>query len=341
MGTASDAERGVRLACRLIPFPPKWRVMTRFASWLLVAIVLAAGEAHATDSTVALDLSTLDGPGYQKLEGLKLEQKVVLRLVHEGFTVVAASRSPDVLIIIERHGEGLRIISHTGEGDIARDVQLTDDALEELHLEIAQKVVQIARATKVDKAQLPEPAPQPPALLPVRPPNLPAPKIVVVEDWREPFVEAGVLVRGGNVDPQFSVGARFGRENALGVTMRVGFTPSWGDQIRVEEYTILGGLTYRTTLSSQFELEFGARGGILIHHYEIDRASSANPDGVRVDGVLQLPLAVLWTRDRWRLGAGIAPGWAHRKRRHLSEGQTLWERSSGSFYAGIAGSYRW
>jgi hypothetical protein len=67
----------------------------------LLAIPLAVSAA-ATSSwarnapTVAVDLATLDVVTYQELDGLSLEKRVVVRLVQEGFAVVAPTEQPDI-----------------------------------------------------------------------------------------------------------------------------------------------------------------------------------------------------------------------------------------------------
>lgn len=90
---------------------------------------------------MALDLTTLDPGTYDQIAGLSLEKQVVLRLVQEGFAVVAASEQPAILITVRRTPRGL-LIEARGPGESkSREVEHAGERHGELHLEIAHKVV--------------------------------------------------------------------------------------------------------------------------------------------------------------------------------------------------------
>jgi len=72
-------------------------MMSRQAVTLALVI---SSLAVAAPTSVALDLSTLDQTAFEALDGVALEKTATVRLVQEGFAVVATTAAPQVLVSV-------------------------------------------------------------------------------------------------------------------------------------------------------------------------------------------------------------------------------------------------
>jgi hypothetical protein len=290
---------------------------------LLVLSAHAGAFAPAPPAvvSVALDLTALDEEAYRRVGGLALEKQVVLRLVQESFAVVAPAANPDVRLRVEEAGPGLRLSASSRAGAETREVALApEEPLQELHLEVSQKLVELARA--VAPPPLPEPAkPEPARPVPPR--------------WWSVEAAAGAeaLVRKGGVDAQARLALRWG--GRLGVRLAGALSPSRTSEIRVLEWTILAGPAFHHALAPTMDLEVDLLGGLLVHHFTILDAYSHDHAGDRFDWVLSLPLALtLRPLPFLSLSLRIAGRVDGHGREHVLGEQVLWSREGFGFEAG-------
>ena len=75
----------------------------------LLALVVSS-FASAAPTTVALDVSTVDAASFEALDGVALEKTATVRLVQEGFAVIAPTASPDVLVAVSVSAEPRSIV---------------------------------------------------------------------------------------------------------------------------------------------------------------------------------------------------------------------------------------
>jgi hypothetical protein len=293
------------------------------ALFTLAALAGTPAQAGPPVVSVALDLTPLDEEAWRRVGALALQKQAVLRLVQESFAVVAPAAAPDVLLRVEAAGPGLLLTATSRAGEQKREVTLAEgEALEELHLEVSQKLVELARAVA------------PPPLPAVEPPK-PQPEKPVKTRWWSVEAAAGAeaLVRKGGIDPQARLAFRWG--GRLGVRLTGALAPSKTSEIRVLEWTILAGPAFRQTLVPTMDLEIDLLGGLLVHHYTIFDAYSHDHAGDRFDWVLSLPLALtLRPLPFLSLSLRIAGRVSGNSREHVLGEQILWSREGFGFEAG-------
>ena len=67
---------------------------------VLLSLFLPLAASAATPTTVATDLSGLDEASFAALDGVAFEKTATVRLVQEGFAVVARTATPQVLVSV-------------------------------------------------------------------------------------------------------------------------------------------------------------------------------------------------------------------------------------------------
>jgi hypothetical protein len=291
----------------------------------VLLVLLAAGAARAEPArpTVAVDFAALDEPAYRRLNALALEQRVVLRLAQEGFAVVARPAEPAILIRLHVLPDRVVIEDAAAPAARRREVMTADEPVRELtHLEIAQKIVELARASR---AQLPPPRPAPVVVVTAPP----APGAARPWDW-ELAGEGGGLVRAGGADAQFGLDLRAGPALGFGARASAMFTPAGGGGVTAREGQLLLGAGHRMRLADRVELEVALLAGGLLHRYALADAAAASPSGTRLDLLGSLPVMVsVWGRQRsLALALRVAPGFSGRGREHTVDGQALWRRGA-------------
>ncbi|MGE0869247.1 MAG: hypothetical protein AB7P03_11815 [Kofleriaceae bacterium] len=302
---------------------------------VVVAILLALPTLVAyaqTKPRVAVDFSSLDKAFYDQINALELEKQLVLRLVQEGFAVVAAAESPDILVRYQ-HDERLRVVVSAGElkREIAIEVPAQDD-LAEFQLQVSQKTVEIVREM---------PSPEPP---PRSAPNLPRPATISesatpldITSPPEPHsvaIMAGVgMLRRGAMDPQVS-GAIELQRGRLRLHGTISFVPASNDDVAITEWQVQAGGGWAIVQSQIIWLSVGASVGLLVHRYELERA------GTRVDPLVSLPVTASYqVSGPLAAWLRVAPGIA-KAREHTMGDVTLWQRDRVRFELQIGLSYR-
>lgn len=329
---------------------------------LLALLPGAPARAQAARTTVGVDLGALSAPVHRKLDGLALEKRVVLRLVQEGFAVVAPAAGPDALVRVREAGPRAVTIEVSVRGVVRRRrVSWEREALGEVHLEIAQKAVELVRTClrlappppplvkKAAPPPPPKPKPPPPKPKPKPVPPRPKPRRVVPpRKARRPRstptppgrfeLKGGLaaLYRGVAFDPLLWGELRFRLRGGFAFRVVSGFTPASGGGVTVNELQAQLGAGYRFRLARGLDLEVGLLVGVLAHFWSLDSAS-----GSAVDALVSLPVSFSWWPLSWLgLELRLSPGIADSSRTHMSAGQVLWRREAGRISGGLGLVFR-
>lgn len=285
-----------------------------------MSLLLPLLASAATPTTVAIDLSGLDEASFAALDGVAFEKTATVRLVQEGFAVVARTATPQVLVSLRLNAEPRALVlSAPGpDGPLTREVPWGSEPLGELHLELTQKLAELTRT--VSKAPTPvASAPPPPR-------------------W-ELSAAFGVLVREGGTEPLGMLGLRWG--NLVRVAIDVGLSGGRGVGISVFEGTLSAGPGLAFAVSEHFRLELSLLLGALLHSWAIDDAAADDRTGTHFNAVVTLPLVASWAfSPAFHLGLRVAPGWGQ-GRAHLSGETELWSRGAFRLDASVFASFAW
>ena len=276
-------------------------MMSRLA---LTLALVGSSFAGAAPTTVALDLSTLEAGAFEALDGVALEKTATVRLVQEGFAVVATTATPDVLISLSA-SQTPRALVLTGRGPggaSSRSIPWATEALPELHLEVTQKLVELTRLI----ARAPEPV-----VVPVEP-------VIAPRLW-EFGAAGGVLLRQGGVDGLGVVTLR--RGDHLRVAVDVGLGGSSGSGVGVFEGSLTAGIAWALRFD-RWQLEAALVAGGLLHLWSLTTSTT----GTRFSPLVSVPIQLSFgLTPSLRLGLRVAPGWSG-AREHLSGDVVLWTR---------------
>jgi hypothetical protein len=288
----------------------------------------------AAPHSVAVDLSALDRKSYQELDAVSLERALVVRLVQEGFAVVASNASPEVRLKLTREGRAAELSA----GDEKVSIELDLKHLREFHLEVAQKAVQLARsaAKALDEKKATEPPPAPPPA-PEPPHENPKPPA----EWHdvppppEPFnswnvlAGAGVLFRAPGLDPRISLAARYALSRRIGLHLEAGLSPIPGAAISVYDTSLLLGAGLALINLPLVRVELGLSLGIALHTFSVADPSAVDRFDSRVDFLgrpfLRAVLNPIGGLLIWlQAGAGVSS----RAREHRLLSQVLYSRGA-------------
>jgi hypothetical protein len=316
------------------------------AAVAMLCVVLACGRARAAENmppSVGVDFSTLDAKTYQDIDGLALEKATLLRLVQEGFPVVAVSASPVVLISLRHVPAGL-VIEARGRSTVRSILSLPEGSLAEFHLTVVQRIVALAR---VSLRPAPGGEPQPlPRAAPQRQAEA-TPRRIRSErsESRRGEIEmnagAGALWRGDTRDLFVRAAVRYAVTTRVGVIGGLGFTPSTGPGIGVLEWQPEIGLDYRLLDLRRVHLDVGVAIGLVLQHYRLEDSAAEDREHVLVDAVARVPFMLSYSGRHLGIGVWGAPGVASREHRHTANGAVLWDRGAVRVEAGVALLWRW
>src|SRR5262245_13229311 len=100
-------------------------------------------DAPGDATTVSVSLAGIDADTFRAINGVELEKHLLVRLVQEGFAIVAPKARPDLSIIIKSVGSDIVLVEIT----IGLDAVVAGGGLstDELHLAVAQQAAVLAR----------------------------------------------------------------------------------------------------------------------------------------------------------------------------------------------------
>jgi hypothetical protein len=318
-----------------------------------MALAAAAEQAQAQPlarPTVAVDFAALDEGSYKRLDALALEERVVLRLAQEGFAVVVPRADPQILIRLRVLADRVVIEDHRGGAAGRREVITTDEPVRELaHLEIAQKIVELARvrraaltadadaAAKATAAAAASRISAPPASE-----NLPS--LAATPDapeGRAGGLEIGgggaALWREGGQDPQVRVDVRFAPDqDGLGLVLGGAFAPASTGGVSVYEGQLQAGAGYRLWLTDRLALGAAVLAGGMLHRFSVEDPALRARSGTRFDFLASVPLTAMLAGSSVGIELRVAPGVAGGQREHTLGAQRLWQRGALRAEAGLA-----
>src|SRR5262249_34623124 len=180
-------------------------------------VMLQIGMAAAAP-TVAVDLAGLDSAAFDRLRGTALEQEIVVRLVQEGFAVVRREQAPEFVLTFSMRGDLLVIACDGPAGHLESVVTRPFERGADVHLEIAQKAVDLVRMARR-------------AATPAVPPP-PSPIEAASSTRLEALAGAEALWRSDAIDPLLRIGAAAVRASGLRFSMEAAWSHSTAPSLR-------------------------------------------------------------------------------------------------------------
>lgn len=293
---------------------------------MTLALVLALTLAQPV--TVSFDLRPLPEGDYRALDGLALERKVALRLVQEGFAVVGPDVAAQIRIRVTKVPKGVRLEALGGTSPMERTLRTEKVSTPEVHLEISQKVSELARAT-----ELPAPAPvvSPPPIVVEVPVPVPGPEQRIVDPALPPEPRLAITALGGLGFRGSALEALFLGAFRLdfrgpGLELELGGGPTSTAAVNAWGLQAALNLGIRFTLHERVHLEPSLGGGVLLHGYSVNDAFLSARSGLVASPAgwakarLQWSLSDLFALEL-RVGAAFTTGIEHR-----GDGEVLWSR---------------
>jgi hypothetical protein len=158
--------------------------------------------------------------------------------------------------------------------------------------------------------------PSPPPLAPVDPTPLGSPWSGAVG------VGLGVQGRLRTAEPLVLVHGDARHRSGAWITGRLATAPSRDDDVAVADTFITAGAGYGRGLGRRVRLELALAGGVVIHGYHV-----AGDRGARVDPTAELPVALaVALGDRIELMLAVVSGVSARARSHERGSEVLWSR---------------
>lgn len=310
--------------------------MSRLLS-LAACSLIFTGSALATAEpgpvTTSLDLRLLSEAAYQKLDGVALERRVMMRLVQEGFAVVSLEVGGQVRLRLRENGPSTLILTVTDpSGERSRTIARGDESTAELHLELAQKAAELARPALVrwrvatNKAK-PDGDKQVGG-------GSPTPLHV------DGQAGAALLYRGAATDPLFWSDLRIDVHGGLGVHLSLGVAPANSGPVTATDIQLQAGLGYRHALHPRVDVEAALLVGTVLQRWSIAAAgvlAGGDTSGTRVNVIASLPLSVdWWILPHVALCARVAAGVADAGGTQVIAGATVWQRDVFRLEGGLA-----
>jgi hypothetical protein len=296
-----------------------------------VAVFLCAGQGSA--ASIAFDPRGLSAEEYRRVGGLALERKVALRLVQEGFAVVAPGRGADVEVRAFMTSEGLVLDAFNGTDTRRVTISAAEAPSAEWHLEVSHKISELARALALTRRHAPSSAEGPPqsdgqaaskrAQTEQPAASAPAPR------W-EIGLGAGAIFRKGGSDPLIGLRAT----NAIGrLRLHLDVFGNWssGTEIDIQEAQGSAGIGM-ALIDGVVALDLGLAAGAVVHRFDLENRWATERNGTSVTPAIWAPLHVRWAAGHFVVSGRLAAGLA-RSPTHTSQGATLWARGSGRLEA--------
>lgn len=276
--------------------------------WMLASVAQAATSVH-------VDLRALDAETARALDAATLEQVLVVRLVQEGFAVVADDAT--VVLGVEASADEVRLVRGSEVVRVPRARPLP-----ELHVELAQRAVALVREAPVPVVNSdPLMVVAPPAPTPVVPAPAPAP-------WKpSPSIGVEAWIRNGGVDFAPRVQAAVGLGRFEGV-VSLAAAPSGAVGLSVLEWQAQLGGRLGFDFAERWRFSVGLLAGLGLHHFWFSEDGSAMPWGTRAAVVVAAPLELAGRvlETPLRLGIRVAPAVSSLELAHRRNGETLWRR---------------
>lgn len=219
---------------------------------VLVARVAVAAPAKPAPVTVAIDLAALDANAYRALDALSLEKRVVLRLIEDGFAVVAATAHPELVLRVSRTPASVTVAIDGPLGARTRDIPHASEPLPELHLEVAQRASDLAREQQAE-------------VIARRPPP---PSVPTTPMWWTTTVRAGVLNTTPAAAPVIELAQRWSR-GRLDVVASLAWDRMTEREVSLDEIELSVGGLARAHIGRRVAIAGGLRTGFVRRHVSL------------------------------------------------------------------------
>lgn len=316
---------------------------------LVLVLVSVLPADQRPPASIAFDLRGLSADEYHRIDGLALERKVALRLVQEGFAVVAPGAAADVEVRASMVAGGLALDAIGGGAALRATIATTPDAAAAWHLEVAHKISEMARALATashrERGRPPPsaalagvPLPPPPSSpapsavrAPATPTALAAPREAASDGDARPAprwevgLAAGAVWRAGGGDALGGVTAT-NVHARLRLHLEAFGARSTGPGIEVWEGQGSAGLGV-ALVEGHVDVDVGLAAGLVGQRFSLASQWATDSTGTHVVPAGWIPLYARWTSGHVVIGARAALGFA-RSLTHTAEGATLWSRGS-------------
>ncbi len=306
----------------------------------MLGLALLTGTDRGPESaSVAFDLRGLSAAAYHAIDGLALERKVALRLVQEGFAVVAPGSGADVEVRASVTDGGGLLLSAAVRDDrdappLRSTIAAANGPAAEWHLEVAHKVSEMARVLAASRVATRAPTATPAGRSGAAAPATAA-TVTAETEVVKPFpagrprwevgLGAGALWRAGGADLLAGVLATHAR-GRLRLHIDVLGSRSAGSGIDVSEGQGMAGVS-AAVIDGPASVDVGLAAGVVVQHFSLASPWASDRAGTQAAPGLWLPLHARWAAGRLVVAGRAALGVA-RALDHTSEGATLWSRGS-------------
>lgn len=306
--------------------------------WVVV-LMSVVGAHQPPPASIAFDLRGLSVDEYHRIDGLALERKVALRLVQEGFAVVAPGAAADVEVRASMVAGGLELDAIGGGAVMRATIAIAPAAAAAWHLEVAHKISEMARAlaTQAHRERQPPPGAAVEAARPPAPPlGTPATPTVPAAPERAPRdgdagrasrwevgLGAGALWRAGGAAPLAGVTATNAYAR-LRLHLEVFGARSTGPGIEVWEGQGSAGLGV-ALVEGVVDVDVGLAAGVVGQRFSLASPWATDRTGTHASPAAWMPVYARWTSGPVVIGTRAAVGFA-RSLAHTAEGATLWSR---------------
>jgi len=256
-----------------------------------VASLALAWPAAAVPVSVGVDFSQLPEDTFDRVDGVSLEQALVVRLVQDGFAVVSLASAPQLVVSIAASPPSLRISVTTGDASRTADVLFEGVDLPELRLETAQRVAELVRAVKSElkPATNADVKVEPPATVAEKEPEEPVVEAPPLR-WAV-LVGAGGAYRASMLDGAVSLGAELRWPS--GPMLRIGGQAVRANEAAIDAVDALAQVGAGWSwLLGPVDVAVSLEAGAHVHVFSVQGDASAGASGVRWDGVVSLPVEV-------------------------------------------------
>jgi hypothetical protein len=298
---------------------------------LALAVISSAGRGNA--ASVAFDLSGLSAEEYRQVDGLALERRVALRLVQEGFAVMARGRGADVEVRAFMTPGGLALDASSGAASRRVTISTAEAPSPEWQLEVSHKISELARAlslaSRPSRDSPAEPSSSGRQTAGRRARREPPAALAVGPRW-ELGLGAGAVSRQGGSDPLVGVSAT----NALGrLRLHLDIYGTWSSDSEIDILEAQGSAGIGMALvDGVVALDLGLAAGAVVHRFSLASSWVTEQSGTSASPAIWAPLCVRWASSRFFLSGRLAAGLT-RTPTHTSQGATLWSRGSGRLEA--------
>ncbi len=260
------------------------------------------GAVAERPTSVTLDFSGVDDRTYARIDGLALEREAIARLLQEGFAVVPKQTAAQVTVRTRSTTDGLL---HVEAAHAQPRSARATTANAELHLEVLQHIVAVARESAAFSA------PSPPVVTSLEPPPaVKMPTVTAAEPTPRVFALSVATVglgRLGGFDGRLLVSAAV-RWHAWSFEALGGWTPSGASRLAIHEFVAAAVVWVNHAFGARWSVALGAGAGVAFHSWSSGLDQDLAPRGTRIEPTFRVPALVAFHFND-SLSLGLLASW--------------------------------